>query len=167
MDEGVVIKVSVENEDGYYALSDTIQNSTLSPCAAPEVSLLSPFDNLIIQRDRTGRLFGFDYVLECYLPKEKRKHGYYVLPVLWGDRLVGRLDPKADRKNRRMIIRNLRFEPDFDDYDEFLMPFARKLVDFAAFNDCEEIEFITITPRTIGTSLKQLLREAEREKRNG
>lgn len=167
VDEGAVIKVSVENEDGYYTLSDTVRNSTLSTCAAPEVSLLSPFDNLIIQRDRTRRLFGFDYVLECYMPKEKRKHGYYVLPVLWGDRLVGRLDPKADRKNRRMIIRNLRFEPDFDDYDEFLMPFARKLVDFTAFNDCGKIEFDIVTPRKITASLKQLLREAEREKRDG
>ncbi len=167
VDEDVVIKVSVENEGGYYVLSDTIQNSPLSPCAAPKVFLLSPFDNLIIQRDRTSRLFGFDYALECYLPKEKRKHGYYVLPVLWGDRLIGRLDPKADRKNRRMIIRNLRFEPDFDGYDEFLMPFARKLVDFATFNGCEKIEFNEVEPRTIGALLKQLVRESEREKRDG
>ncbi len=167
VDEGVVIKVSIENEDGFYALSDTIQNSIPSSCNTPKVFLLSPFDNLIIQRDRTSRLFGFDYILECYMPKEKRKHGYYVLPVLWGDRLIGRLDPKADRKNRIMIIRNLRFEPDFNDYDEFLMPFTRKLVDFAAFNGCEKIEFNLVTPRTIGASLKQLVRKAEREKRDG
>ena len=167
VDDGVVIKVSVENEDGYYALSDTIQNSTLSHCTAPHVFLLSPFDNLIIQRDRTSRMFGFDYTLECYMPKEKRKHGYYVLPVLWGDRLIGRLDPKADRKNRRMIIRNLRFEPDFVDYDEFLKPFARKLVDFSAFNGCDKIEFCKVTPRKITASLKQLVRKAEREKRDG
>lgn len=167
VDEGVVIRVSIEKEDGYYALSDTIQTSSLSSCAVPEVFLLSPFDNLIIQRDRTSRLFGFDYVLESYMPEKKRKHGYYVLPILWGERLVGRLDPKADRKNRRMIIRNLRFEPEFDDYDEFLMPFARKLVDFAAFNGCEKTGFDQIAPRTTGTSLKQLVRKAEMERRDG
>ncbi len=166
VDEGIVVRVSIENEDRYYALSDTIHNSTLSSSAAPKVFLLSPFDNLIIQRDRTSRLFGFDYVLECYMPEIKRKHGYFVLPVLWGNRLVGRLDPKADRKKRIMIIRNLRFEPDFDLFDEFLMPFARKLVEFAAFNNCRKIEFNSVTPRTIGASLKQIVRKVEREKRD-
>ena len=52
--------------------------------------LLSPFDPLVTYRDRADRLFGFDYQLECYVPEEKRLHGYFVLPLLHGTRFLGR-----------------------------------------------------------------------------
>ena len=67
------------------------------PRADRGTALLCPFDPLIFFRPRTGRLFGFEYRIEIYTPKHKRKYGYYVLPVLCGERLVGRLDLKADR----------------------------------------------------------------------
>ncbi len=70
----------------------------------PRVSFLSPFDNLICDRARTKLLFNFDYTTEMYTPQSKRKYGYYVLPILFGDQLIGRMDPLMDRKNRKLFI---------------------------------------------------------------
>jgi uncharacterized protein YcaQ len=78
----------------------------------PRTTLLSPFDNLIIDRQRTRRLFGFHFRMEIYVPRAARRYGYYVLPVLHGDRLIGRVDPAMDRHRGRLVVNAVHAEPD-------------------------------------------------------
>jgi uncharacterized protein YcaQ len=75
-------------------------------------TLLSPFDNLICDRERTEQLFGFHYRIEIYVPAAKRQYGYYVLPILHHDRLIGRIDAAMDRKENCLRLNNLYAEAD-------------------------------------------------------
>ncbi|MCB9421469.1 MAG: YcaQ family DNA glycosylase [Ardenticatenaceae bacterium] len=78
----------------------------------PRTTLLSPFDNLICDRDRTELLFNFYYRSEIYTPKAKRQYGYYVMPILHGEQLIGRVDPQIDRKTKTLHVHAIHAEPD-------------------------------------------------------
>jgi uncharacterized protein YcaQ len=76
-----------------------------------KTTLLSPFDPIVWDRKRGSDLFNFDYLIECYTPEPKRKYGYFTLPILYNNQLIGRLDPKAHRKEGIFEVKALHLEP--------------------------------------------------------
>jgi uncharacterized protein YcaQ len=105
------------------------------PVPADRVTFLSPFDRLIHDRARAEALWGFFYRLEMYVPRAKREYGYYVLPILHGDRLVGRIEPVFDRKERVLRVQGLWWEPGAEP-----VPLDEPLASLARFLGAERIE---------------------------
>lgn len=114
--EGRFERVLVESEDGSapraaFALEDFRKRRAALPDAPAAMRMLAPFDPVIRDRARCLRRFGFDYRFEAFTPAEKRVWGYYVLPLLEGDRLVGRVDPKLHRDRDVLELRAIHWEP--------------------------------------------------------
>ena len=107
VEEGRLLPVQVEG----WAKPAYLHPEAKLPRRINACALLSPFDPVCWNRDRNERLFGFHYRIEIYTPAPKRTYGYYVLPVLWGDSLVGRLDMKADRQTRTLLVKGSFAEP--------------------------------------------------------
>lgn len=113
---GAIVPVLAEAVDGAaprrsWALPDWEERAAALAPAPPRIRLLSPFDPILRDRRRTLRLFGFDYRFEAFVPAPQRRWGYYILPILEGERLVGRLDPKLRRDEGVLEIRRIWWEP--------------------------------------------------------
>ncbi len=129
----------------YYALPQSF--ALLSqPLSRSKLKILSPFDNLVIQRKRMQRFFNFDYLIECYLPANKRQHGYFSLPILWDGKLVARIDCKSDRKTSTLHIQHIALEPTLRKLEPFIDAFIKELKHFMLFNKCERVELHQTTP---------------------
>ena len=140
---GEVEKHSVEGDSNpYYCLpedSTRLQELESGDFDYSEVNMFVYFDNLMWNRKRIQQLFSFKSKLEIYIPKEKRVYGYYHLPILYGDKLVARLDPKMDRQNNVLIIRGYWLEEDFKVNEDYQDKLEKNLQDFALFHGTDKI----------------------------
>jgi uncharacterized protein YcaQ len=112
----------------------------------PRTTLLSPFDNLICDRERTELMWDFYFRIEIYVPKAKRQYGYYVLPILHGDRLIGRIDPKMDRKTGKLHINAIYAEADTPQDAATAQAIAAAITDLARFLGAKEIVYGEVIP---------------------
>jgi uncharacterized protein YcaQ len=131
-DAGEVQRVSVEGwkAPGYLATGARI------PRRVRGAALLSPFDPVVWERDRTERMFGFLYRIEIYTPAPKRVYGYYTLPALVDDRIVGRIDLKSDRQGGVLRVQSAWREPDAPrGVEERLVPVLRELAQWQGLGD--------------------------------
>lgn len=109
-------------------------------------TLLSPFDPLVSDRERALTLFGFDYRMESYTPAKDRQYGYFCLPILHRGELVGRLDPKAHRKEKRMEIKKIFFEPGVPLDDDLATTLKHTLEAFSSWHGMTACEVIETDP---------------------
>jgi uncharacterized protein YcaQ len=140
-EEGLLITVTI-NHQSYFALP-SVNNLLKKKLTRRKVKILSPFDNLLIQRKRTKELFNYDYKIECYVPEAKREIGYFSLPLLWGREFSGRMNVKMDRKLGVLNILNLHLET--DKADEFIVDLKIALDQFLIFNHGKSINVAKIT----------------------
>ena len=146
MGTGEVLPVEVEGwKDRAYIHRDNLEimQDVQSGLHEPKMTLfLSPFDNLFWDRDRDLMLWDFHYRIEVYTPKSKRIYGYYVMPILHGCELVGRIDPKVDRKRKRLIFNALYLEKGARQSAALSQGLIKAIEEFMAFHGCESFELV-------------------------
>jgi uncharacterized protein len=147
------------------AAVDDVERVRAGELAPTGTNLLSPFDPVVWDRARALALFGFDYRIEVYTPGPKRRYGYFSMPILHGGRLVGRLDPKAHRAERRLEVRALHLEPGVPVEPDLLAGLATVLVRFAAWQGLETVEVAMSDPPVLRRRLGPALRLARREEK--
>jgi len=169
LDGGEIAEVSVEGSSRpWLALArdlSALLRAQRAAAAPRGTTLLSPFDSLLWHRDRVARIFGFDYRIEVYTPAHRRIHGYYSLPILHDGELIGRVDAKAHREERRLEVRHVHFEPWFAearpapvgsaplDLDRALAGLTDALRSLATFVGVDGVTIGRVTPRRLRAAL--------------
>lgn len=127
------------------------------PRLSHRMSILSPFDNSVIQRERLKILFQFDYQIECYVPAAKRQYGYFSLPLLYRGEFIGRMDCKSHRKTSHLEVKALHLEQ--HDFDEGLIiaAFVDAMKKFCYFQECDSMSLTKAHPKHLTQRLQSEL----------
>jgi uncharacterized protein YcaQ len=138
VDEGIVCTVKIEGLKTTAPLYMLPVYKQRKIELSNDAFILSPFDTLNVFRHRLRDFFNFDYQIECFVPEPKRKYGYFSLPILIGDTFIARMDSKADRKLKTLIVHNLHFEP-VKLTRAAIAKLTAAIQTFARFNNCSDI----------------------------
>lgn len=156
--EGLLLRARVEGwKDTVYIhreLADLAQAAADGSLAPTLTTILSPFDPVVWDRRRALDLFGFDYRLECYTPAEKRRYGYFTLPILRRGALVGRIDAKAHRRGAMFELKNLALEPGVRVTGRFVRDVAGALQRLANWHDCPNVQVQASAPPEFAAALQ-------------
>jgi uncharacterized protein len=155
--DGDLVPVQVEGVRGKrYVLAEEVGVLESPPEPAPTVAFLPPFDALVWDRPLLGSLFGFDYVWELFTPPAKRRWGWYVLPMLFGDRFVGRIEPRIDRDRGRVEVLDVWWEDGFaprrsEGFVEAMREALRAYLRFAGASRIDWPSHLAVEKRLFGT----------------
>jgi uncharacterized protein YcaQ len=159
--EGALLRARVEGwKDPVYIhpeLAELAQSAADGGLSPTLTTILSPFDPVVWDRRRAVDLFNFDYRLECYTPAEKRRYGYFTLPVLRRGALVGRVDAKAHRRTGVFEVKNVALEPGARISDRFVRDVAGALQRLANWHACPQVEVARSDPDDFAGLLQSLL----------
>jgi hypothetical protein len=163
IDEGVLVQIQGETMDGVQTWMVHRDSLLLLQRAAdgdfkPErTTFLAPFDSLFWAGERDQKLWGFNQVLECYKRPEDRIYGYFCFPILHKDRLVGRFDPKLDRKSGVLYLNALYLEPGIQPEDELIAGVAAAMRDFLSWHGAQSLKIVKSDPAAFGEKLMRFL----------
>jgi uncharacterized protein YcaQ len=140
--------------------AEAAQQAARGELQATLTTLLSPFDPIVWDRRRALDLFDFDYRLECYTPAEKRRYGYFTLPILRRGLLVGRVDAKAHRRTGVFELKSVMLEPGARTSDRFARDIAAALVRCAKWHGCDHVSVAQTDPDSFAAQLNDALGDA-------
>lgn len=143
LNEEKVIPINIENiSDTFYCLSSDkalIETILDDPKLKKRMEFIAPLDNMMWDRRLIKAIFNFDYKWEIYTPVINRKYGYYVLPILYGENFIGRIEIQNDKKNKVLIVKNIWLEDEFKTFQNMNTKLHLCLNKFALFNGCTDI----------------------------
>lgn len=163
IEEGALVRIQGESMDGvrpWMVHRDNLallQRAADGEIKAERTTFLAPFDSLLWAWNRDQRLWGFNQVLECYKRAEDRVYGYFCFPILHKDRLVGRFDPKLDRKSGALRLNALYLEPEIELDDELIASVAIAMRDFLAWHGAKSLVIEKSDPAAFGEKLASAL----------
>jgi len=155
LSRGIYDQITLAGADQFICNAGLLDQAT--PRASDRMRILSPFDNVVIQRQRLKSIFDFDYQIECYVPEAKRKYGYFCLPLVYRDQFVGRVDCKAHRKIKHLEFKALHFDEHSFDEQILVGAFADAAAEFSAFQDCDSMTLTAVQPAHLIQQLKAAL----------
>ena len=159
--EGRLLAVQVEGWDEPAYLHPerlSLAEAAAAGALRPELTtLLSPFDPLVANRQRASTVFGFDFALECYLPATKRRYGYFTLPVLRRGELIGRLDPKAHRKEGLFEVKMLYLEPGVPADEALVADLAQAIAECARWHGTPQVAVRASDPPDLAARVEQAI----------
>lgn len=143
VEDGHIVAVKVEQvKDPLYCLADDeplIEYILEKKTYKKRCELIAPLDNIIWDRRLINILFNFDYTWEIYTPLSKRKYGHYVLPILFGEHFIGRVEAIVEKKTKTLIVKNIWYEEDVKQTNELRTNLNSCFKRFAVFNECEVV----------------------------
>jgi uncharacterized protein YcaQ len=163
IDEGVLVAIQGESMHGVKTWTvhrdnlPLLQRAAEGDIKAERTTFLAPFDSLLWAGDRDQRLWGFNQLLECYKRAEDRVYGYFTFPILHRDRLVGRFDPKLDRKSGVLYLNALYLEPGIEPDDDLVAGVAAAMRDFLSWHGAKALKIEKSDPAAFGEKLQSAL----------